>query len=289
MILLDSRDGSYPLARIEPLRTLLPTCPTCQGRASGVHLSQYCAPCRSTGRQLSHITTSRGEGGPDVLMIGNGPSGPITVAVEVKSIRDLLQAADTGRLQAEGEGQLPLMLADYDQSWLLWYGTIRCGDSGHLEEPGGSGPNGRCLWRPFTKNGSQGGKPLPCEFLDALLIAVAAMGVHVHHVGSEKQAARWLASLYRYWTKPYDEHKFTHTFNAAPRFPKAIPGVTSEQLERARRVFDRYPGLGMERALAAARHFGSVKEMANADEVEWRKVPGIGKVIAAAVVKGFNS
>lgn len=289
MILLDKRDGSYPLARLEPLRSLLPVCPVCQGKGLPTHQSQTCPPCRSTGRQLSHITTSKGEGGPDVLIAGNGPRGGLLVAVEVKDVRDLIQSADTGRLQAEGEGQLQVMLADYDQSWLLWYGTVRCGADGNLEEPGGSGPNGRCLWRPFTKSGSTTGKPLPCDYLDSMLIAVAAMGVHVHHVANEKQAARWLASLYRYWTKPFDEHRFTHTFNAAPRFPKAIPGVTPQQLKRARRVFDRYTGLGMERALAAARHFESVRAMANAGEEEWMKVPGIGKVIARQMVEEFNS
>lgn len=252
-----------------------------------------CIPCRGTGRHLSRITTSTGTGGPDVLIVGQGLASPILIAVEVKSIRDLIQSADSGRLQAEGEGQIPAMLADYQQSWLLWYGPIRCGEGGYLEEPRGGerGGNGRCLWGPFNKNGNRdaSARPLPCEYLDAMLIAVAAMGIHVHHVGSEKQAARWLASLYRYWSKPYADHKFTHTFNAAPRFPKTIPGITSAQLERARRVFDRYPGLGMERALAAAKHFESVRAMANADEEAWMEVPGIGKVIASAVVKGFNS
>lgn len=300
-ILLDNREGSWQLAKLEPLRSLLPVCPACTGIP--VRSPESCPECRqwdrslnkgeggwfSVGRHLSRITTSRGEGGPDVLIVGQGPSSPILVAVEVKSLRDLIQSADTGRLQAEGEGQLQAMLADYQQSWLLWYGAVRRGDNGQLEEPSGTGANGRCLWGPFTKNGSRDGKPLPADYLDAMLIAIAAMGVHVHHVGSERQAAQWLASLYRYWTKPHDQHRFTRTFNAAPRFPRAIAGVTPQQLERARRVFDRYPGLGMERSIAAAKHFGSVRAMANADEAEWMKVPGIGKVIAAAVVKGFNS
>lgn len=300
-LLLDKREGSWQLARLEPLRSLLPTCPVCKGQPVA-----DCPGCRqfdksiynretgtwgkyvAVGRQLSHITTSRGEGGPDVLICGNGPDGPILIAVEVKSVRDLIASADTGRLQADN-GQLQAMLADYQQSWLLWYGAIRCGDDGNLEEPGGRGENGRCLWKPFTKNASPTGRPLSCEFLDAMLFAVASMGVHVAHVGTERQAARWLASLYRYWSKPYAEHKFTHTFKDVSRFPKAIPGVTAEQRDRAAVVVDRYPGLGYQRALAAAKHFPSVQAMANADEKEWVKVPGIGKVIAASVVKRFNS
>lgn len=229
-----------------------------------------------------------------MLICGNGPvcgNGPATIliAVEVKSFGDLLQSADSGRLQAEGDGQLTVMLREYQQSWLLWYGAVRCGDAGNLEAPGGRGDNGRTLWRPVTRNGRSDSKPISCEFLDAMLLAIAAMGVLVHHVQSERQAARWLGTLYNYWAKPYSEHKFTHTFSAAPRFPKQIPGVTPQQLERARRLFDRYTGLGMERALAVAKHFGSVQEIANATEKELQEVPGIGKILAAAIAKEFRS
>lgn len=301
-LLVDNREGSWQLARHEPIRSLLSPCPACRGIVPGCLLCEKVD--RKTGeritlgRQLSRITTSRGEGGPDVLMVGNGPTGPLLIAVEVKDIRDLIQSADSGRLQAEGEGQLPAMLADYHQNWLLWYGAIRCGDDGYLEEPGGNGANGRCLWKPFTKNGARDGeqrhRPLPCEYLDAMLLAIAAMGVHVWPVGNIRQAARWLGSLYAYWSKPYAEHTFTRTFSAAPRFPKVIVDPATGKplpqtvLARARRVFDRYSGLGMERALAAAKHFPSVQAMANATEREWREVSGIGPVIAAAMVKEFR-
>lgn len=293
------------MARLEPLRSLLPPCPRCQG---GI-IPGDCPDCRyydkgsdtwiSVGRRLSRITTSSGAGGPDLLICGNGPAGPILVAIEVKSFRDLLDSAGNGRLQAEGEGQLPAMLKDYDQNWLVWYGPVRRGESGYLEEPVGRGDGGQCRWGIFSRNG---GRPrngdangpgqvrgLTNDYLDGLELAVAAMGVHVVQVQSDRQAARWLAALYRYWTKPYEEHRFTRTFSAAPRFPQVIAGVTATERDRAQRVFDRYPGLGMERALAAAKHFPSVRAMANAGEREWQEVPGIGKVIAAAVVRGFNS
>jgi len=184
------------------------------------------------------------------------------------------------------------MLADYHQSWLLWYGNIRCGEDGYLEEPSGWGENGRCLWRPFSRSGAANPNPerrIRCSYLDAMLIAVARMGVLVHRAANKKDAARWLGVLYESWTKPYDEHTFTRTFKAAPRFPNEIAGYTKREIERAARICDRYPGIGMERSLVAAKHFASVREMANADEESWREVPGIGKVIAGAVVKAFGS
>lgn len=302
MILLDSREGSWQLSRYEPLRSLLATCLACQGLPVA-----DCPECRQwdkshdngpgrpkgrhemTGRKLSHITTSRSEGGPDALIVGNGPSGSLLVAAEVKEVRDLLSSAGTGRLQSSTEGQLPAMLADYDQNWLVWYGTVRYGVGGGLEAPVSRNERGQCVWGPFTHDGKRDGKPIRNELLRRMLIAVAAMGVHVHRVHDAKDAAVWLSELHAYWTKGYDEHGFTKVFNQAPRFPQTVGGCTREELDRARRVFDRYPGLGMERSLAAAKHFGSVREMANATEKEWREVPGVGPVIAAGVVKGFNS
>jgi ERCC4-type nuclease len=299
VILLDSREGSWQLSRFEPLRSLLPVCPACQG------LPADCLACRqwdksieykgskgayvSVGRQLSRITTSQGEGGPDALICGNGPSGPLLVAAEVKSVSDLLSSAATGRLQSATEGQVPAMLADYDQNWLIWYGTVRYGAGGGLETPAGRNANGGCIWGPYTHDGRRDGRPVRNEFFRRMLIAVAAMGVHVHRVHDAREAAVWLAELHGYWTKGYDEHGFTRVFNAAPRFPQTVTGYTRDELMRARRVFDRYSGLGMERSLAVAKHFGSVREMANADEKEWQKVPGIGKGIAAAMVREFNS
>jgi ERCC4-type nuclease len=308
--MLDNREGSWPFAKLEPVRSLLAVCPECQGIPPHPTRSPNgCPGCHqwdrslnggrggyvSVGRKLSRITTADSEGGPDALVVGNGPGNrSLLIAVELKDIRDLLSSARTGRLQSATEGQLPAMLADYDQSWLCWYGAIRWGEDGNLEAPVGKGPGGQCMWGPFTHNGSRDGKAITNDYLDGLLLAVAAMGVLVHRVHNERQAARWLGALHRYWTKGWDEHGFTRTFNQAPRFPQTvtIEGLGAEEsrrvLARARRVFDRYPGLGMERALAAAQHFGSVREMANASEKDWMKVPGIGKVLAPQIVKGFN-
>lgn len=281
MLLLDSREGSYQLASHEPVRSLLAPCAD--------HNTPSCS-CRDTSRQLSTITTSSGAGGPDALIVGQGPESPLLVAIEVKSIRDLFSSAADGRLQSQSDGQLQAMLSNYQQSWLVYYGAIRCGDSGHLEEPKGRGDNGRVLWKPFTRNGGPDGdgRPLPCEFLDSMLVAVAALGVIPWYLPNIKAVARWIGTLHAWWTKPWDEHTFTHTFNQAPRFPMAIPGVTPQELARARRVFDRYTGLGIQKSVNVAKHFPSVKAMANATEEEWREVKGIGPGLSRAIVAEFN-
>lgn len=287
--LLDDREGSYLLARHEPLRSLLAPCPSCNG--TGYHPDaspKNPAPCRSTGRQLARIKTSAGEGGPDALIVGQGPSGPLLVGVEVKTVRELLQAADTGRLQAHGEGQLQTMLAEYEQCYLLIYGAVRAGSTGDLEEPRGKDPHGRTMWRPLTKNGDSAGRPIKAAQLEAMLIEIEVMGVHTKQVRSIEEAARWLGVLHGWWTKPWTDHKFTHTFDTSRRIPLGLTGYSTAELTRARFAKE-LSGVGVERALAAGKHFGSVREMANADVKEWAEVAGIGKVIAKSIVKEFNS
>lgn len=296
-ILLDGREGSWQLAKHEPLRSLLPPCPACSGRGKQLtHPTTYagdgraaileCQPCKGTGRQLSHITTHRGEGGPDVLIVGQGPESPLLIAIEVKRLSDLLQSAHTGRLQAQDTGQLQVMTECYSQSWLLTYGAYRPTGDGGIEVPHGR------EWRPLTYNGNPDGKPIQnaYQFLERMRVSVAALGVLTCHVSNEKEAARWIVeALYGWWSKPWDEHSFTKVFKSPPRLPLSIPGLTAQQHTRAKRLLGDWPGLGPDRAIAAAKHFPSVLEMAQADEKEWMKVPGIGKGIAGHLVKAFRS
>lgn len=305
-ILLDGREGSWRLALHEPLRSLLPPCPTCRG------VDQHCITCAcidkkridpktgkgipvSVGRQLSRITTPNSEGGPDILIVGQGPGGqPKFVAVEVKNFSDLLQSAHTGRLQAQDTGQLQVMREVYDQSWLLVYGIWRLSPTcnGGIEVPAGREANGHTKWRPLTYSGNPDGKPIAnaYEFLGRMFVAVAGMGVLVQQVKDEKEAARWVADvLYGWWSKPWEEHSFTKMFRQAPQLPPAIPGLTPTQHTRAKRLLGDWPGLGPERAIAAVKHFPNVLAMAEADVKEWMKVPGIGKGIAEHMVKAFRS
>jgi excinuclease UvrABC nuclease subunit len=43
-------------------------------------------------------------------------------------------------------------------------------------------------------------------------------------------------------------------------------------------------GIGWTRANDVAEHFSSVRDMINAPESEWKKIPGIGKKIAKSII-----
>lgn len=206
----------------------------------------------------------------DAMLTGNGPDDTVRlVGVEVKSVWDVLGSANTGRLQAT---QVPAMLATYDVSWLLYYGDHRVARDGVLE----------VLRRGKWETLKLGNRPVPYGYLEALLIDLTTVGVHVHRALNIEEAAAWLGVLWRWWQKPWNKHHGMHTLDRS-RDVSLMPGMDSATLQRAK-VAAALPGVGFERAVAAARHFPSIAAMMGATEKEWACVPGIGKTVAHAVI-----
>lgn len=216
---------------------------------------------------------SRLEAG-DVSITGNGPDErTLAIGVEVKSIADLLQSEANGRLQAQLSG----MLRAYDQCWLLTYGSYRGQPgTGALQVERGQ------RWR--TER--QGGRDIPIGYVEGALLTYNVAGVYHKHVTDEQQAAFWLACLERWWEKPWSKHKSFHKFNRAGDLG-VMPDIAPDMLQRMRIAAD-LPGVGWERAFAAAVSFPSVRSMINASEHEWCQVPGIGKVIAKSIVRAVS-
>lgn len=210
----------------------------------------------------------------DVSITGNGPDETILgIGVEVKSVGDLLQSEGNGRLQ----DQLSRMLKEYDICWLLTYGRYRGHPmSGDLQVEHGQ------RWR----NEVQGGRRLPLGYVEGALLTYNIAGVAHKHVEDEQQAAWWLAVLEKWWDKPWDRHRAFHKFNRAGDLG-IIPDIDPQMLQRMRIAAD-LPGVGWERALAAAVSFPTVRSMINASEREWQDVPGIGKVLAKSIVRAVS-
>lgn len=248
-MLIDDRDGSRELVFVHPLDEMGVLCRlTCDG----------CA--KHAGPQAIG----------DVSIVGNGPSGSIvSIGVEAKSVTDLIDAERTGRL---GD-QIKAIIDHYDVRWLLTYGQYRATKWNGLEVF----RSGR--WRKET----QGGRDVPFGYLESALLTIDQAGVSHKHVHDEEQAAAWLGCLERWWSKPWDQHKLFHRFNRASA-PGLIPELTPYMSARME-VAACLPGIGWEKATAAACSFKSVREMINADISQWQDVPGIGKGIARAVVQ----
>lgn len=206
----------------------------------------------------------------DVMIVGNGPNdtNPL-VGVEVKSIFDLISSINTGRFQAT---QLPGLRATYDEAWLLYYGPYRLGENGSLQVRRGG------AWRGYRL----GIRPVPYGYLEGLLCDLAWEGLNIKHVYDEREAAAWLGVLYRWWSKPWGRHKGLRTFDRS-REVSLMPHMDADIKYRAC-VAKEFPGVGIDKAVAAALHFASVADMINADTREWEKVDGIGRVLARAIV-----
>lgn len=210
----------------------------------------------------------------DACFAGNGPVGSVVVGVEVKSIWDVLSSAGTGRLQAT---QIPAMLTSYDVGWMVYYGIYRPSPrDGTLEVRRGK------LW----KTHRIGSRAVPYGYLESLLLDLVVLGINVKLVADMREVATWIGVLYRWWSKPWDKHRGMRTFDNSGAV-SLMPGMNEGTHLRAR-VAAQLPGVGFERAVRAAQHFTSVREMIGAGREEWAKVPGIGKVIAKAVEESLK-
>lgn len=205
--------------------------------------------------------------GADVALIGNGPDGPLMVGVEVKSIFDLISSMNTGRLQGT---QVPALMK-YDERWLLYYGSYRPGRGGTLE-----------VYRKGTwRRHRIGNRDVPYGYVESFLLNLVVTGINVKHAFNEEEAVEWIACLHRWWSKPWTKHKGLRTLDRSKQ-SSLLPSMDAETKLRVK-VASQLPGVGFERALAAAQYFPTVEAMINARVEEWAAIPGIGRVIAKAI------
>lgn len=217
----------------------------------------------------------------DVCITGHGPSGPILVGVEVKSLSDLISSLSNGRLPAR---QIRAMLAEYDISYLLIYGVYRCGSDGSLETLRGKS------WYPTVAG------PYGYLQIEAGLMAIEDVGVRVKHIsvlakngkdGAIAQCARWIGHLAHRYGKEWDKHSTFQKFDNSRRISRSSPvtvlPVMDEDVRKRAEVAAKLPGVGYKRGVAAAKHFPSILDMAIATGREWAEVAGVGKVVGGSV------
>lgn len=207
----------------------------------------------------------------DVCFPGNGPNGTtMLVGVEVKTVTDLISSMETGRFQGT---QLPAMLEQYHVCWLLVVGRYRTAANGiDLEVATKQG-----LWAQHRL----GTRPVPYGYLTNFMAELNVVGMHTATVATTAEAAAWIGALARWWAKPWSKH------TAMRKLDRSRDGMVAPKMDPHLRLLAKtavaWPGLGFERALAAAKHFGSVEAMVAATEQQWAEVPGVGKILAKAV------
>lgn len=276
-VLIDGRLGSRDLIKFAPLND--PSFATITDPSNGI----------------PHLNSG------DVCFSGITSSGSSLIGIELKHISDFVASRQSGRLQGVN-GQIESMLRDYDESWLLTYGTYQCGDSGDLEylrysgkgklkvgKSGissgvGSKSKSSIAWTPATI----GSRIIKYAYLESMLVSLNDLGIRTKHVYDLSQAARWIYTLYVKRSKPWkDQCKSFRTFNKSgdprPSTSRIISIDADPRIIQCAQTIGslRHAGLNFERGLIIARHFnGSIRRAFNAGPDEWQKIKGIGKVIA---------
>ena len=221
-------------------------------------------------------------GSGDVCFTGNGPEGVVLIGIEVKSIFDLVSSIATGRLQGT---QFPGMFVDYDRVYLLYYGAYRPSPKNWIIQV----PRGQTARWTNCKLGKK--REIPWSYVEKFLMTAASRGVEMKHVLDVREAAVWIHYLQGWWDKPWDEHKSFEGVvdrSAYASLPRVGGKRMSDQMISMVRIAMALPGLGKERAIAAADHFESIGAMVNASEAQWLDVDGVGKVIAQSVCRAVQ-
>lgn len=220
----------------------------------------------------------------DVMFLGRGPNDDwLKIGIEYKSLPDVLSCITTGRFAGH---QLPGMLRrdvasrEYDVTWLLVQGVWRVDSHSGVVQVPRRMTGGGTAWVPVQV----GPNAYMGRQLDGFLFTITQQsGIRIAKVGSEQEAAYWLGALYHWWTdKSWDDHKSLQTFDLSG------PMVQIEAPKFTRRVAKELPGVGWKKSESVVEHFGCVQAMSEADEKEWAKVPGIGKVLATRIVAALH-
>lgn len=249
--------------------------------------------------------------GADVCINGQDETGKdILIGLEVKSIADLVSSMANGRLQ---DTQTPLLVKNHDVSWLICYGGFRpAAETGQLqilkfpvlallkstgkwervgwtfEDYGGhllqealNNPKhlhakvGTGCWLDY----SIGKKPLPFGYVAGFVLSFQLTGAMFWPLPDMRSTAWWVGVLARWAGK--GKHKSFRKFDQSQSV-SLMPGMDDVTKLMAETAI-KWPALGYERAVAAANHFECIEDMTTAGVDEWKKVPGIGPVVAKAV------
>lgn len=310
MILIDSRAGSAPrtVNRLIHGRSVkkdykglldYPPLNSCLDCDQVFHWSNSEWICSSGNFRHSPLSSLCQLPSADVSFTGQGPSGPLLIGIEVKSLSDLISSFQSQRLQGT---QIPSMQRDYDVHWLLYYSPpLRCNSDGLLEVIN------RSSWKLVTMTGSSEGKPVYYSYLKKALYELALLGTPYEHVYDMQECAQWIYCAYDWWQTPWNKHKLMKAFDSSqdldiatfkrlqagidpqssiisPTSSFPLPSSQSRLYQRAKTAKS-LPGMGYERAMAAGKHFSSIRQMINAEVDEWQRVDGIGKTLARSIVE----
>jgi len=203
----------------------------------------------------------------DFAFDGNGPKGPISVAIERKSLHDMLHCIDDSRYAGFQKGGMDDL---FNLNFLIVEGQWK------PHEPDGYLMEGRgntfwpCRYRSQTS---------PYSKLFNYLISVSLSRVIVIQTRDMYQTAYNICCMYDYFQKPWGSH--TSMFETQV-LPLADIGGKPSLVRRWAAQID---GIGVKLSRDAEHIFKSARELANGDEMDWARIKGISVQTAQRIVK----
>ncbi len=242
-------------------------------RVGSVDLAKY-IEALGTAPEVARLASG------DAAIQGWGPAGQgASVGVELKRLSDLLGTIRDGRFVAS---QLPILKDSYDIVYLVVEGKFRRGERGAIEVPRRGG------WEtpPWARFLGHWG-------LEQWLLSVELKGgIRVRFTDSPQGTALLLAMLDSWFAAGWESHRtvqaLDRSYRVRDRADEWVEAAPPTKIGRATQLAKELPGLGEERARAAARHFRTGRRMAAASEADWLAVPGVGKTLARRIYAAWD-
>lgn len=220
----------------------------------------------------------------DLAFPGRGPQESVVmVGLEVKTIGDVVQCMTSGRFAAH---QLPGLIANYEEPWLIIEGHWRPSADGSLEVRSGS--DSRHYWFKL-KTGRR--EWMWREVQGWVCTMMTLGGIRVWQTHDRNETARACASIYHWWVdKAFEDHKSLQTFLDYKGSMGSRKGQAAmlRAPSFARRIYKELPGVGWERSLLAEDAFSCVQDAVNADVSSWARIDGIGPKTAEKIVRALK-
>jgi ERCC4-type nuclease len=179
---------------------------------------------------------------------------------------------ESGRL---GGHQLRGLTSSYRHVYLLVEGLWKADKEGVLCRWVGGG------WKPIE----MGSRRYMARELERYLNSMMVMGgVHLWRTASLEESGRWIGEIYSWWSKEWEKHKSCMGLDSGMNGGGPV-GVPMRRPSLVWRVAKELDGVGWGKGRAIADTFGSVMDLALADEEELRRASGIGKKLARGIVK----
>lgn len=204
----------------------------------------------------------------DFMFMGNGPNGNyVSVGVERKRVKDLLNSISTGRLSGH---QLIQMSQSFNYCYLLVEGQLKMNsETGVLE---------------YRKNKpiKLGSRTFTYREVTKFLNTLAVMcGIRIWRTRNMRETGAWLTYMFNWWSKDWDKHSAHQQYQEETFYLVKPPFIN--------RVMRELAGVREVRGDELAKVFNSMDKLMGASVEDFQEVKGVGKKTAESIWKELHN